>query len=172
MIAITITTIIVILGIFFSFRLIYPNKYDDIVQKYSTEYGVDSNLVKSMIWVESKFKPKAISNKGALGLMQLLPSTAEWLNSFLDNHGNDCGDLYAPDTNIKLGVFYLSKLLKQFDSIKLAVVAYNAGPGNVSAWLRNPNYTQDSQLIFIPFKETQNYLNKVLKVRLIYNKIY
>ena len=118
--------------------------YERIINLSASEYGISPWLIKSIIWAESCFDSNAVSRVGAEGLMQLMPDTAKALgvkNSF------------DPIANIRSGVFYFSDLLKQFDqNVRFALAAYNAGPTTVSKYGGIP-----------PYKETQQYVKKVLK---------
>ena len=110
--------------------------YNDIIEKYAKQFNVDSALVKAVIEQESGFKPKAKSRQsGAMGLMQLMPATARGLG---------VKDAWDPEENIKGGVKYLSQMLKRYNgNLRLAVAAYNAGPGRVKDRVPNISETQD-----------------------------
>ena len=124
---------------------------------------MNSALVASVANVESNFNQEAISNKGAVGIMQLMPSTAEWLAGKI-GEDYDSQSLLNGEYNIKLGCYYLSYLIQYFGNEKVGLCAYNAGQGNVSSWLKNEKYSKDGKtLTKIPFEETKNYLNKVYK---------
>lgn len=140
----------------------YPRSYSKAVTAYSNEFGLESELVYAVINVESSFNPRAKSNKGATGLMQLMPSTAKWC---ADNLKIDYTDemLYDPSYNIRLGAYYLRYLLDKFGSETLALTAYNAGEGNLKKWLESG----ESE---IPFPETERYVKKVLFAKKIYEK--
>jgi hypothetical protein len=117
----------------------------NIVEREAKARGLDPNLVYGVIWVESRFNPKAKSPAGARGLMQLMPATAAHLAKEL---GEKRPHAYDPDFNIRAGAYYLDRLMDRFDGDEtLAVAAYNAGPGNVSKWQKNgddlPKYSQD-----------------------------
>lgn len=148
-------------GAFYSF--FYPMKYSQSIVDYSTRYGIDAGLVASVANVESGFNESAVSNKGAIGIMQLMPSTAQWIASKMGEEYNN-SLLLNGDYSLKLGSFYLAYLLRTFNDEKTALCAYNAGPGNVKKWLNEKEYSSDGQkLNKIPFQETKVYLSKVRK---------
>ncbi len=116
---------------------------DSIFQEASEKYGVSIDLLKAVAYNESGFNPQATSHCGAMGIMQLMPATAEGLG---------VKDAYDPYQNIMGGAKYLSQLSKMFDgNTKLTIAAYNAGPGNVQKYDGIP-----------PFEETQNYVKNVM----------
>jgi hypothetical protein len=123
---------------------LFQSKYNDIIVEASKQFDVDAALVSAVIKAESDYDPKTLSNKGARGLMQLMPATAQRFgvtNSF------------DPRENIYAGTRYLRWLLKTFDgNADLAVAAYNAGEGNVWKYEGVP-----------PFRETVNYINRIAK---------
>ena len=151
-------------------KLIYPKKYSTYVEKYSNEYGIDENLVYSIIKAESKFDKDVISHKGAKGLMQISDITGNWAIEEL-NLGSDA-NIYNPDTNIKIGCWYLNKLYKQFGKLDLVIAAYNGGSGNVRRWLEDQKYSNNGKLHSIPFPETANYVDKVMKYYKAYTMLY
>jgi len=123
----------------------------ELVQRYARQYNVDEGLIYAIIKVESNGNPKAVSPKGARGLMQLMPQTAE-----------DMGvkNIHDPAENIAGGTQYFAKLLELFDNDPVSALAgYNAGPENVKKWGGVP-----------PFEETQNYVKNVLKLSQRYSK--
>ena len=176
-ILIVLIVIIVILFIVFKnkntiMKSFYIIKYSEYVEKYSKEYDVDKYLVYATIKAESNFNEKAESKKGAKGLMQLMDSTgqeiAKGLNMTIDND-----DLFEPEININLGTKYISKMLKKYNNIELALAAYNAGSGNVDSWINTNKIKADgSDIENIPFKETNNYVRKILKDYRIYKELY
>jgi len=153
-------------------RINYPREYSDIVDVYSYEYGVPEHIVYSVIKVESDFESGAVSEAGAVGLMQLMPETFVWLTT--ENGENlNSATLYDPETNIKYGTYYLSKLYLQFGSWDEVFAAYNAGPTKVEKWLSDNEYSEDGRTLdSIPYKETKDYVKRVNKADEIYKKLY
>lgn len=151
-------------------KLIYPKDYYDTVVKYSEKYGVPAELILSVIKVESNFDSSAKSSAGAIGLMQIMPSTYEWLAEGLGDP-TFSSMLYSPDTNIKYGTYYLKYLYSKFGSWERAIIAYNWGEGNFSDFLENQGYT-DGDYSSIPVKETRNYIKKVLSYWEKYEELY
>jgi len=116
--------------------------YDASINEHSRRHGVSAELVRAVIQVESAFNPSAVSSKGAMGLMQLMPATAVELG---------VRNPFEPDQNIRGGVTYLKRLLDRYgQKVELALAAYNAGMGNVEKYGDVP-----------PFKETRNYVKKI-----------
>ncbi|EOC99850.1 lytic transglycosylase domain-containing protein [Caldisalinibacter kiritimatiensis] len=155
-------------------KKIYPLKYRKYIVKYSNEYDIDPLLVASIIRVESKFDTYAQSHKGARGLMQISRQTGRWgaEQVGIEDYTDDM--LFEPEINIKLGCWYISKLNEQFDNnLPIVIAAYNGGSGNVTKWLANEKYSSDGiTLDYIPFKETDQYVDKVLKNYKIYKILY
>ena len=152
------------------YKLMYPRKYSESVSRYANEFNLDENLVYSVIKAESKFKPNAISYRGAKGLMQISDITRDWAIEELELGDID---IYNTDTNIKIGCWYLNKLFKEFGSLDLVIAAYNGGSGNVSKWLDNKSYSRDGENLHnIPFRETSDYVKKVNKNYEMYKKLY
>jgi soluble lytic murein transglycosylase-like protein len=117
-------------------------QYDDLIEHHAANHGLSADLVRAVIQAESGFNPHAVSPKGAIGLMQLMPVTARELG---------VTDPFRPDDNIRGGVLYLAQLMARFDqNLELALAAYNAGPGNVERYGAVP-----------PFRETRAYVRKI-----------
>lgn len=151
----------------------YPLKYNDYVTEASNKYNVEPSLIYGIIKTESEFDETAESNAGAIGLMQIMPETFEWLQTYTDDEYMTKNDLYSPKNNINYGTFFISYLLKKYKTEREAICAYNAGMGNVDKWLKNPDYSSDGKTLdYIPFTESRNYVEKVLKSRDMYNKLY
>ena len=153
----------------------HPQDYSELVTKYSKEYNVPEDVIYATIKVESNFDPNAISSVGARGLMQIMPSTFEWLTG--DEH---LGEhllpimLFEPEVNIRYGTYYLSYLAKKFDyDWNIVSAAYNAGEGRVLEWLESDEYTDENgNLIKIPKKETKAYVKKINDAIDTYTKLY
>lgn len=122
--------------------------FDSIIRRASTAYNIPFEFIKAVIRVESAFDPHAVSHAGAMGLMQLMPGTAEYLN---------CGDAFDPDENIMAGTQYLRLLTDRYNGdINLVLSAYNAGPGAVG------------QYDGIPYEATRRYVERVFQYYLEY----
>jgi len=164
-------------------KMIYPIKYEDIVEKYSTKYEVDKYLIYAIIKAESNFDDKATSSKEAKGLMQLMPNTAKDIAKTFDSNEEVnfenlskeeiLNKLLDPKLNINLGTKYISLLINKYKSIELALVAYNAGSGNVDNWIEQGILDKDGTNIEnVPYKETNNYVRKILRDYKIYQDLY
>ena len=148
----------------------FPIKYQESVEKYAQKYNIDKYLIYAVISTESSFNPNAESSAGAMGLMQLLPDTASWLNDkyLLEL---DSQNLFDPNTNIAFGCCYLSFLFERFKNTQTVCAAYNAGQGNVLQWLSK--YSSDGETLnYIPYKETTKYVKKVMTRYEIYQDLY
>lgn len=133
----------------------FPIRYRDSVTKYSQKFGVERSVVYAVIHTESKFDSQAVSKSGAIGLMQLMPSTARWLAEQLNvNYADDL--LFDSDYNIMLGVYYLRYLRQNFCGDDV-YAAYNAGEGKVREWQG-----------VVRYKETKDYIDRVKAARAIY----
>ena len=171
---IAIVAIILIIAIVLRNMIIkinYPQKYSEYIEKYAEEFQVEKELIYAMIKAESNFKAEAISNKEALGLMQILESTALEVAAELEIEVTK-EEILNPETNIRLGTKYISNLIKKYGNIELAIASYNAGIGNVDSWIEKQTIKEDgTDIENIPFKETNNYVRKVLRNYEIYKKI-
>lgn len=155
-------------------QYIFPKKYAVYIEKYAEKYSLDIWLVYAVVRVESNFETNAVSIKDARGLMQVSKLTGEWGASEIGLENFTVEDLFNPEINIEIGCWYLNRLIQQYDEkIDTALAAYNAGSGNVSKWLNNPDYSSNGlDLKEIPFQETSNYVKKVNFVKLFYEKLY
>lgn len=171
LVIILILLVIIYLSIFIFFSA-FPRKYEEYICKYADEYNVDRYIIASVINVESSYDSNCVSSAGAIGLMQLLPSTADDMAIRL---GIDIKsiDLKDAETNIMLGSYYLSYLLKMFDNnIYNALSAYNWGLSNVKNWIALGNVDDGGNITKVPVKETRDYLKKYEVNKFIYKNIY
>lgn len=155
-------------------KQIYPTTYAEYVEKYAKQNNMDKYMIYAIIKAESNFKPDVKSKSNAIGLMQLLEATAIERSNVIDEQNITEEDLYEPETNIKLGTSYYAYLLKRYkDNHVLALTAYNAGMGNVDSWIKDGVIRQDgSDIENIPYRETNNYVRKILRDYKMYVKLY
>lgn len=157
-------------------KMIYPIKYENSVEKYSKEYNVDKYLIYATIKAESNFNNEAVSSKEAKGLMQLMKNTAKDISKKLDMTLTDEEieqKLLEPEFNIQLGTKYISSLIEKYNSVELALVAYNAGSGSVDNWIEQGLLKKDgSNIENVPYKETNNYVRKILNDYKVYTNLY
>ena len=150
-------------------KVFYPLKFKEEIIKYSNKYSIDTALVFSVVKCESSFNPKAVSDKGAIGLMQITKPTANYIAQKLKVSDYD---LFNAESNLNFGCYYLSYLYERFKDTDTVIVAYNAGEGNVSNWLRNKNYSFDGVSLYkIPFPETRLYLKEINKISVVKSTI-
>ena len=152
---------------------VYPMEYEAQIRARAAENGLDPALPAAVILAESSYAPDAVSEANAQGLMQLLPSTAEWIAPKFDETYAE-GDLFDPDRNIKYGCWYLGYLVRRFNgNLTCAVAAYHAGQGTVDGWLANPEYSPDgATLSAIPSQATDTYVKRVLRYYEKYMELY
>jgi len=141
-------------------RLWYPLRYEQIVRGHAHNYDLDPALLAAVIYQESKFSSSAKSSSGAIGLMQLTPTTAEGIAIRTGGSAFHTSDLYDPDINIRYGSWYLDNLFKKYRSERLVLAAYNAGQGNVDDWRAHGEPIQ--------FAETRAYIKRVERLKKIY----
>ena len=153
-------------------KITHPLKYEETIEQNADIRSVPKDLIFAVIKSESGFESDAVSKIGAVGLMQMTPDTFVWLCEKNSDPNNDPALLYNPEINIFYGTYYLDILYSEFGSWELALAAYNAGPTNVREWMKNPEYFKDGILLHIPFKETREYVEKVMKARQKYNELY
>ena len=155
-------------------KIIYPYPHRDVIEKYALQYGVDPLMVVAVIREESKFLPKSESHKGAKGLMQLMPSTAQSISESIGDKTYTDDDLLNPEKNIQYGTWYLASLQKVFsNNTTLVIAAYNGGRGHVQEWIKTGQIDPDNiRQLDIPFKETRDYVGRVLNSYEKYNTLY
>jgi soluble lytic murein transglycosylase len=139
-------------------RARYPLRYDHIVRGHAENYRLDPALVAAVIYQESKFRADAKSDSGAVGLMQLLPETAQGIAARTGGSEFEVDDLYDPEINVRYGSWYLRHLIDKYGTEARALAAYNGGQGNLDRGIMYP--------------ETRHYVDRVLELRGIYRKAY
>ena len=154
------------------FSLRFPMPYKQQVLAHAEARELDPSLIYGVMRRESLFDPLARSSVGALGLMQLMPSTARRVASSLGMKRPRKSDILRVENNIRLGTHYLKTVMNRFDNnVALAAAAYNAGPGNVKRWLpRDNTMSADLWVETVPFKETRNYVQAVLAYSTVFDK--
>ncbi|MCE9671482.1 transglycosylase SLT domain-containing protein [Myxococcus stipitatus] len=152
----------------------YPNAFRDLIEKHTSAAGVEADLLQALMREESALDPKALSWAGALGLTQLMPSTAKNVARELKLKRFSVDQLLQPDLNIRLGAHYLGGLLKRFGGhTPFAVGSYNAGPGAVNRWRADkPDLPLDAWVEEIPISETRGYIKRVLRSYNTYQLLY
>jgi soluble lytic murein transglycosylase len=152
----------------------YALLYADEIKKSADEFALDRYLVAAVIHCESRNVKDARSYRGAIGLMQIMPQTGEWIAEKLGIENYTEAMLLEPDHNIRFGCWYLKYLSDRYGDgdIDKVLAAYNAGPGNVEKWLSSEEYSQQGRLTSIPFKETENYVEKVGYAARKYEELY
>ena len=145
-------------------RLWYPLRYGDIVRGHARNYDLDPALLAAVIYQESKFEVSARSDRGAIGLMQLLPETAEGIAKRTGGSAFEVADLYDPEINVRYGAWYLRHLLDKYGSERLALAAYNAGQRNVDEWR--------ARGIGVQFAETRHFVERVEALEKTYRHAY
>ncbi len=155
-------------------KQIYMLKHENIIEQMSSKYELDPYLVCAVIYSESKFDDDVVSSAGAVGLMQIMPATGEWIANKAGISEYSKSALTDPKMNIQLGCWYLNYLEKKFDgNTDLMVAAYNAGPQKVTTWLNDSTLSSDGKtLSSIPYKETENYVKRINSAYEKYKRIY
>jgi len=164
---------------------VYPRHFLELVKQLPPTQKFDPYLFLALVRAESFFQVDAVSSAGAVGLAQVLPSTALWVieKGWVDLDGekvpstDSSGALTAflirPEVNLSIGAAYFAYLLERFQgNAYLAICAYNAGPGRVSRWIEELPRDPDAFVEYIPFRETQNYLRRVITNHFFYSLLY
>jgi soluble lytic murein transglycosylase len=146
----------------------FPLYHEELIAKYSAEYDIDKYLVCAVISTESGFDEIAVSSRGATGLMQIMPDTGVWAAEKIGIDSIEDLNLQDPETNIRIGCWYLNHLGKMFNNdSRIVLASYNAGPAKVKSWL-----DADGTLRDIPYEETENYVQRVSQKYNIYKGLY
>ena len=154
-------------------QLSYPRPYSATVEAAAAEYDVDPLLIWAIMRQESRFDPEALSYVGARGLMQVMPSTQEWIAEQMAETIPP-GDAFTPEASIRMGTWFLRFLLDYFEGdLELAIAAYNGGAGSVDIWQADPLVSdRDDLLRWIGFGETREYLGHVSLNYRVYQALY
>ncbi len=151
-----------------------PLRHEDIIRQQARDKGLDSSLIAAVIYTESRFRDQT-STAGAKGLMQILPETADYIAHLSGGTRFERGDLATPQINIAYGSYYLDYLLDKYARNEvLALAAYNAGEGMVDQWLAEAARTGErfDAARHIPFRETRDYVVRVLEAQAQYRREY
>ena len=144
----------------------HPLEYGEVIRAASAEHGIEPALVAAVIRTESRFDEEVRSSRGAYGLMQILPETAR----FISERGSVGGDYRDPETNIRMGTWYMGYLQYRYEGDeRLALAAYNSGEGQVDDWISESGFDVARD---IPFEETHEYVEDVLEARKTYAELY
>ena len=153
-------------------KTLYPQKYMESIRAYSAQYDVDETLICAVIRTESSFDPDAVSDVGAMGLMQIMPDTLEWL-CYRRGEYVSFDEMTDPDTAIRFGTYFLHLLLEEFGDEHAALAAYHAGRGSVLKWLGDPACSSDGETLeHIPYPDTAHYIDKVERAKEVYRSLY
>lgn len=155
-------------------RIIYPLPYHDIIFYHAQKNDLNPYLLAAIIKTESNFNPRALSAKGARGLMQVMPKTGRWVALQTGQSELKIEQLYEPEMNVCLGAWYLADLKREFyGNTILALAAYNGGRKNVSRWLQQKQWAGElTDLKLLPFPETRQFIRKVLWNYKVYHYLY
>ncbi len=152
----------------------YPVYYRDLIERWSGAHGLDPWLVAAVVKVESNFSTTAVSPRGAIGLMQVLPETGRWVADQIGARDFFPDLLLDPETNVRMGTWYLAALLEEFSGREAAALAaYNAGRGRVWRWMAETGWDGSLRgLEAVPFAETRQFVRKVLRMRRVYGWVH
>jgi soluble lytic murein transglycosylase len=151
-----------------------PLRHDDIIRQQADDKDLDPALIAAVIYAESRFRDQT-SHAGAKGLMQLMPSTADYIARKSGGTAFEQGDLATPQINIAYGSWYLRYLMSRYDgNVVLTLAAYNAGEGTVDEWRAGARSLGERfrAASHIPFPETRDYVERVLDARARYRREY
>lgn len=153
----------------------YPLRYEALIVENAERFGLEPWHVAAVVRCESSFVPTAVSNVGAMGLMQIMPDTGEWLAGKFDEEETFSSELlYEPEINLKYGCWFLQWLMDRYEGDRtLATAAFHAGHRTVDEWLEDPAVSPDGKTLQnIPYSSTNTYVERVLKACEKYQELY
>lgn len=154
-------------------KSVYPREFYEYVAASSKEFGVPEYVLFAVIRSESNFDENAVSWAGAVGLMQLMPTTFRWLSDDMLGERLDASMIYDPKTNIRYGACLLAWLYDYYGDWETVFAAYNAGVGTVNGWLEDRRYSDEAgKLTYIPYDETRRFVTLTTKSVVTYEKLY
>lgn len=162
LVALTIVFFILLFSVLTAFEVGNYKKYYFYCREICLEKGIEVSLVLAVIRTESSFNETAVSNKGAVGLMQIMPKTAEYIAKKV-SFDNEI-DLFNVQTNLYLGICYIKYLFEKYVYETVVLACYNAGEGRVQSWVNNGE-------LVIPITETKNYIKRVKRRKKLYGAI-
>ncbi len=154
-----------------------PIKYEEIIKNTAEKYDISPSLLFALIYTESRFDPEAESYAGAVGLTQINEETFDWIK-WRKSEERDLSfeDVKNPEISVDYGAYLLKHHIDEFEDVDLALCAYNAGRGNVISWLKNDEYSENTEngrkLKEIPFGETKAYVKKIKELTIKYQSLY
>ncbi len=164
--------VLIVIIIYCLYR-VFPIKYTNIINEEATKNDIDPYTVCAIIKAESNFNPYATSHAGACGLMQITPSTADYIATKCEFENYNPSMLFDENTNIVLGTSYLKHLYEKYEYDDCVFASYNAGEGNVDRWLSNSKYSSDTKTLSdVPYGETKRHIQKIKFYKTVYSILY
>ena len=151
----------------------YPMRYEQQIRAAAQEFSLEPAYVAAVALAESSLDAQAVSSVGAIGLMQIMPSTGEWIAGKFDEEF-DVQSLYDPEVNLRYGCWYLRFLMDRYENdMRTASTAYHQGQGRVDEWLKDPAYSQDGKtLAVISSSVTDTYVDRIMENYAHYKQMY
>jgi soluble lytic murein transglycosylase len=156
---VSLAILLLLYAVLVGLRLLWPLGFTSVLAEAAAAYGVDPDLIAAVTYAESRFRPDAVSPRGAIGLMQIMPATGSWIAEQMGLPAPTARDLFDAERNVRFGSWYLRYLLDRFGDVETALRAYNAGPAAAERW-------RDERTD--PHPETTAFVRRVLAARPIY----
>jgi soluble lytic murein transglycosylase len=160
------------LGVRQLYRMAYPQGYKEQVEMFAACNGLPAELVYAVIRTESGFRPLAVSEDEARGLMQITEPAFDWARERMGDKVTVYGDLFDPEANIRYGTYILALLTEEFKDTSTVLCAYHAGWGSVKRWLEDPAYSDGATVHTIPYSDTRWYVSEVNRAMDVYRRLY